>query len=232
VTTALITGGSSGIGAAVTESLRTDGTTCVVADLQPPRNPLDGVDYVRADIGTAEGVQSLVDHLAAAGVSRIDHLVHCAGVVHRSPFRETSRAAWEHVLRVNLDGAIGVSQAIVPLMPRGGRIVLFASGTVFKGPRDLFAYVAAKAGVIGFARCLASELGEDEITVNVVSPGLTATPMADVLADTEAANIAGRAIQRRAVPDDIVGPVRFLLSEQARFVTGQTLCVDGGSVKH
>jgi NAD(P)-dependent dehydrogenase (short-subunit alcohol dehydrogenase family) len=117
-------------------------------------------------------------------------------------------------------------------MPRGARIVLFASGTVFKGPRNLFAYVASKAGVIGFARCLAEELGEDGITVNVVSPGITATPMIADMAHTEEANIAGRAIKRRAVPDDLVGPVRFLLSEGAAFVTGQTLCVDGGSVKH
>lgn len=232
MSTVLITGGCSGIGAAITESLRTDGIRCVVVDVQDVRDPLDGVTYVLADISCAEGVQSLVDNLAATGISRIDALVHCAGVVHSSSFRETGRTEWERVLRVNLHGTIAISQAVVPLMPRGSRIVLFASGTVFKGPRNLFAYVASKAGVIGFARCLATELGDDEITVNVISPGLTATPMAEVLADTEAANIAGRAIRRRATPDDIVGPVRFLLSEEARFVTGQTLCVDGGSVKH
>lgn len=118
-------------------------------------------------------------------------------------------------------------------MGRGGRIVLFASGTVFKGPRNVFAYAASKAGGIGFARCLASELGDEGITVNdVVAPGITATPMGERMAETEEANLATRAIRRRAVPEDVVGSARFLLSNGAAFVTGQTLCVDGGSVEH
>lgn len=230
--TAVVTGGASGIGAAVAASLAADGVRCVVVDLAEPAERVAGVTYLHADVSTEAGAQAVLDGLAEHRIARVDHLVHCAAVLQYSSFRETGRRAWERVLRVNLEGTIAITQTLVPLMGTGGRIVLFASGTVFKGPRNVFAYAASKAGVIGFARCLAAELGDDGITVNVVAPGITATPMSEVMADTEEANIASRAIRRRAVPADVVGSVRFLLSDGAAFVTGQTLCVDGGSVKH
>jgi NAD(P)-dependent dehydrogenase (short-subunit alcohol dehydrogenase family) len=227
----IVTGGCSGIGAEITASLAGEGTRCVAVDINRPMAPLPAVDYIQADISSLEGIDALVVGLADLSVGHVDALVHCAAVTCYAPFRSTDRATWERVLRINLHGTIAITQAVVPLMGRGGRIVLFASGTVFKGPRNLSAYVASKAGVIGFARCLAEELGEDNITVNVVSPGITATPMMTPLAHTEQANIAGRALKRREHPADLVGPVRFLLSPEAAFITGQTLCVDGGSVK-
>lgn len=232
VTTSVVTGGASGIGAAVVSALAADGNRCIVLDLNIPDERVDGVEYLKADLAAPDSIETVQSLLTSVQVNHVDHLVHCAAVGQWSPFKETSRADWERVLRVNLDGTIALTQAIVPLMPRGGRIVLFASGTVFKGPRNVFAYVASKAGVIGFARCLADELGDDEITVNVISPGLTDTPMIAPMAHTTDHNIASRSIRRRAVPDDLVGPVKFLLSPAAAFVTGQTLCVDGGSVKH
>jgi len=229
---ALITGGAGGIGAAIVDSLQGDGVACAVADLKTARAPIDGVHYMAVDIADEDGIAVMERSLNDNGFGQIDYLVHCAAVLHHAPFRETSRADWQRVIRTNLEGSIAVTQAVVPLMSKGGRIVLFASGTVFKGPPNLFAYVAAKAGVIGLARCLAEELGEDDITVNVICPGITATSMIQDIAHTEQANIASRALRRRAWPEDIVGPVRFLLSDGAAFVTGQTLCVDGGSVKH
>ncbi|WP_326645795.1 SDR family oxidoreductase [Streptosporangium sp. NBC_01755] len=232
MTVTVVTGGASGIGAAITRSLCADGLPVVVVDLRVPEERVDGAQYVVADLSTADGITAMCDGLAAGGVTQVDHLVHCAAATHWSSFRDTGREVWERVLRTNLEGTIALTQAIVPMMVRGGRIVLFASGTVFKGPRNLFAYVASKAGVIGFARCLADELGDDEITVNVISPGITATPMIASMAHTEEQNISTRSLKRRAYPEDIVGPVRFLLSPGAAFVTGQTLCVDGGSVKH
>ncbi|MBW0113760.1 SDR family NAD(P)-dependent oxidoreductase [Pseudonocardia abyssalis] len=227
--TTLVTGGASGIGRAVVDALRADGHDVLVADLAERPEHERPEAYVRVDLGTADGIDTLVAFLDGR---EVHDLVHCAAVGQWSSFRDTPRPVWERILRTNLDGTIGVAQAVVPLMPDGGRIVLFASGTVFKGPKNLFAYVASKAGVIGFARCLADELGDQQITVNVVSPGITATPMITDMAHTEEANIAGRAIKRRALPEDLVGPVRFLLSAGAAFVTGQTLCADGGSVKH
>lgn len=227
----VVTGGAAGIGAAVASALSRDGKRCVVIDIERPERPLPDVDYVRADLATQVGVETVLSELAGRGVDRVEALVHCAAIAHYGPLRQTDRAIWEHVLQVNLHGTIALTQALVPLMASGGRIVLFASGTVFKGPKNLAVYVASKAGVIGFARCLAEELGEDDITVNVISPGITATRMIEPMAHTEEANIASRALKRRAYPEDIVGPVKFLLSPDAAFVTGQTLCVDGGSVK-
>ncbi len=229
MTTTIITGGASGIGRAVVDELRDDGHRTIVIDLAEP--PADGFTdlYIRADLSTPEGISTVLESLAG---QEIDNLVHCAAMGQWSSFRDTPREAWERILRTNLEGTIAITQAVVPLMPRGSRIVLFASGTVFKGARNLFAYVASKAGVIGFARCLADELGDDEITVNVVSPGITATPMITDMAHTEENNIASRSIKRRAYPEDIVGPVKFLLGPGAAFVTGQTICVDGGSVKN
>lgn len=228
----VVTGGASGIGAAIVAALTEEGDKCVVLDLARPQVPLAGVDYLSVDLGAPDSIAVVEQRLAEIGVTHVDCLVHCAAVLMAGPFRSTARSDWERVLRVNLDGTIAVSQAVAPLMARGGRIVFFSSGTVFKGPRNLFAYVASKAGVVGFARCLAEELGEAEITVNVVSPGLTNTPMMAPLAANEADNIANRALRRRQEPSDLVGPVMFLLSPAAAFVTGQTLCVDGGAVKH
>lgn len=225
--TSIVTGGASGIGKAITEALREDGHRVIVIDFAEP--PVDAEDYIQADLSTEEGIATIESYLAS---TEINDLVHCAAIGQWSPFRETPRDAWERIIRINLIGTIALAQAIVPRMKRGGRIVMFASGTVFKGPRNVFAYVASKSGLIGFARCLADELGDDGITVNVVAPGFTATPMIADMAHTEEANIASRAIKRRGEAQDQVGPVRFLLSEAAGFITGQTICVDGGSVKH
>ncbi|OYD61180.1 SDR family NAD(P)-dependent oxidoreductase [Rhodococcus sp. OK302] len=227
--TTIITGGASGIGRAITDALRADGHQTIVVDLAAPTAEDIADLYIRADLSTPEGISTIVEALHGR---EIHNLVHCAAMGQWSSFRDTARDVWERILRTNLEGAIAITQAVVPLMPQDSRIVLFASGTVFKGPKNMFAYVASKAGVIGFARCLADELGDDNITVNVVSPGITATPMITDISHTEDANIAGRSIKRRAYPEDIVGPVKFLLSPDAAFVTGQTLCVDGGSVKH
>jgi NAD(P)-dependent dehydrogenase (short-subunit alcohol dehydrogenase family) len=226
----LVTGGCGGIGAEIAAALSGDRATCVI-DINEPTGPLPEVVYIQTDLSTAAGIDTMTSRFADLGIDRVDALVHCAAITHYAPLRQTDRATWERVLAVNLHATIAVTQAILPLMSNDGRIVLFASGTVFKGPANLSAYVASKAGVIGFAHCLAEELGKDDITVNVISPGLTATPMMAPMAHTEDANIASRAIKRRAYPADLVGPVKFLLSPEAAFITGQTLCVDGGSVK-
>lgn len=225
----VLTGGSSGIGEALAADLRNDwDVTSVSRSL--PKAPLDGVTYVAGDV-VADAPEAVRASLSAQGRTSIHSLVHCAGIGVFGSFMDMPKAEWERALLLNLHGTLNFVQGVAGLVEDGGRIVLFSSGTVFKAPAGAAAYAASKAGIIGFSRSLAAELGARNITVNVIAPGLVMTPLAEKLAGGEEANIATRAIKRASVVEDYVGPTRFFLSEGAGFVTGQTLVVDGGSIR-
>ena len=159
-------------------------------------------------------------------------LINCAGFFPFAPFEEMSSDDWKRVIDVNLTGSFLTTRAFLPLMKAGGwgRVINFGSGSVFDGTRGQAHYVAAKAGIVGFSRSLAREVGGYGITVNVIAPGLTVTK---AVRDSFPPGIleaqrAGRAIQRDEVPEDLVGPVFFLASPDAGFISGQTINVDGG----
>lgn len=235
----VITGAAGGVGAFLVERFLTNGDTVIATDtrdealhkLREGRDDAATLITSTADISQEEDCAALAA-VARDQTGRVDVLINCAGFFPIVSFEEMSPDDWRQVIDINLTGAFLMTHAMLPLMKdRGwGRIVNFGSGSVFDGTRGQAHYVAAKAGMVGFSRSLAREVGGYGITVNVVTPGLTVTKAVreSFPAEILEAQRDGRALQRDEEPEDLVGPVFFLASPDADFVTGQTLNVDGG----
>lgn len=236
----VITGAAGGVGSVLVERFLANNDTVLATDTN--HEALDawrGRFAADAELSTfAADISSEADTVALASAAqerygRVDVLVNCAGYFPIVPFEEMSVADWRIIIDVNLTGSFLTTRALLPLMKNGGwgRVVNFGSGSVFDGTRGQTHYVAAKAGIIGFTRSLAREVGGYGITVNVVTPGLTVTQAVrdHFPAEVLKAQIDRRAIARDEVPEDLVGPVFFLASPDADFVSGQTLNVDGGN---
>ncbi len=163
---------------------------------------------------------------------QVDVLINCAGFFPIRAFEEMTPAEWRQVIDINLTGPYLVTRAVLPLMKGNGwgRMINFSSASIFEGVPGQTHYVAAKAGLVGFSRSLAREVGTYGITVNLVSPGLTVTSAVkgSFPAEVIDAQRNARAIMRDEVPEDLVGAVFFLASPDADFLSGQTLNVDGG----
>lgn len=237
--TVIVTGGSGGIGSAILQSLIADGIDCLNVDVAEPPTNIAEAAFARCDFNDLDAIDRLCQDLTSAG-TKVSGLVHCAGItqgqdsaVQGSLLADESRDRWLQILAVNLIAPIALTQGLAPTLQPGGSVIFFGSGTILKGLPRYTVYIASKAGLVGFSRSLAAELGHREITVNTVSPGLTATSMNNNVPSAQLEmNINGRAIKRDEVPDDVVGAVRFFLSPAARFITGQMLVVDGGSTRH
>jgi NAD(P)-dependent dehydrogenase (short-subunit alcohol dehydrogenase family) len=162
----------------------------------------------------------------------VDVLINCAAIFPLVAFEEMTPEVWRRVIAVNLTGTFLMVRALLPLMKESGkgRIVNIGSGTLFVGTRQQSAYVASKGGILGLTRTLANELGDYGITVNQVAPGLTITPNAIEAMPTSVVEMQrqSRSLQRDELPEDVVGAVFFVASDDAAFLTGQTLNVDGG----
>ena len=239
--TALITGAARGLGRAFAERLAKAGFDIVAVDISDSDETAEEIERIgrkvktlKADISDESSIQSMADE--AEEFAAIDVLVNNAGIYPEKPFSEMSFEDWRKVMSLNLDGPFLVTKALLPgMLERGfGRIINVASAEVAMMVPGNTHYIASKMGVIGLTRGLASEVGDHGVTVNAISPGLTRTP-GSTGAPQQVALFEMlpkmQAIKRPGEPNDIVGVAAFLASEDARFITGQTIVADGGLVR-
>jgi NAD(P)-dependent dehydrogenase (short-subunit alcohol dehydrogenase family) len=229
--TAVVTGGASGIGRAVAERLRNDGFRVAVIDLTPTD---DGFGYV-ADVTDRAQLDAAIAAIREA-LGPILVLVNAAGVEGFKKFLDMPFEAWSKVIDVNLNGVFHVTQAVLPDMVEAGwgRIVNISSSSTHSGQPFMAHYVAAKSAVNGLTKSLALEYGPSGITVNAVPPGFVDTPMLrsaerrQLLGGTVEDHIARTPVRRVGRPEDIAAACAFFVSEEAGYITGQILGVNGG----
>jgi pyridoxal 4-dehydrogenase len=220
---AIVTGAAQGIGRAIAQKLDAEGATVVLADVnaegaEQAAGALERAQAMECDVSSQEAVEALVSKVLEEH-GKVDALVNNAAIVPFIPWDEVDLDHWQKIIDTNLTGVYICSRAVyAPMREAGyGRIVNIASNTVMAGTPNMAAYVAAKGGVWGFTRALATEVGGYGITVN-----------AEAFEFVQSL----QAIPRRGESEDIAPTVSFLCSEEAGWVTGQMVVVDGGHTRH
>ncbi len=234
---ALVTGAGRGIGQAIAKTLSSRGAAVVLVDRAEPSETAalmagDSLSIV-ADVSQESGWAQIAEQTLGR-FGRADIIVNNAGIFELGIIDDIDYALWRRVLSVNLDSHFFSAKAFVPTMrARGwGRFVGIASNSIALADQGMSPYMASKMGIQGFTRGLANDVGGDGITVNALLPSLTRTPgTAHAIDAISAPVVAAQAIKRLAVPEDIVGTVAFLTSDDAAFITGQSIVVDGGLYK-
>jgi NAD(P)-dependent dehydrogenase (short-subunit alcohol dehydrogenase family) len=240
---AIVTGAAVGNGRAFCERLAEEGAKIIIADIADATETVRAVQQaggeaysLTIDCTNPNDVQKLV-RTAMEKFGRIDILVHNVGMYDEEPFELINYQQWKQMLDVNLNSLFLVVQAVLPIMKEAGfgRIITMSSNTVWLGTPYLAHYAAAKMGVIGFTRSLASEIGRYGITINAITVGLTATqrPTNAHQSSTILQHILPiQAVHRADEPEDIANVVAFLALPASGIITGQTLNVDGGAARH
>lgn len=237
---AVVTGAATGIGQAYALRLAADGADVALVDLAVAEETTRliaktgrRVEHFICDVSSEEQVSALGGQILQK-FARIDILVNNAGIYPLQSFEDMTYADWRHVLTTDLDSMFLMCKAVVPLMKKSsyGRIVNISSAECWMVAANAVHYIAAKMGVIGLTRALATEVAEFGITVNAVAVGLTGTETVKrTAAEYTQAIPKMQAIKRLEMPEDLVGVVSFLSSDDSAFMTGQTLVVDGGLVR-
>ena len=238
----IVTGGSRGLGAAMIEGLLADGyrvSTCSrkktpnIERLAAHPEYAERFFWGACEVGEADQVDTFIrTAVEAAGADGVWGLVNNAGVAQAGILMSFPNVESERIIKINLLGSIQAARAVSPYLvnsDKGGRIINISSIIGTRGYNGMAAYSASKAGMDGFTRALARELGRRQVTVNSVGPGYVKTEMSATLNNSQLAQIVNRTpLGRLASEQDVLGLVRFLLSDAAAMITGQVILVDGG----
>jgi len=235
--TALVTGASGGIGGAIARALHAQGATVVLSGTRA-----EALEAVKAELGSRAfiapanlsdiaSVEALPKAAEEAAGSGIDILVNNAGITRDNLFMRMKDDEWDQVIAVNLTAAFRLSRAVLRGMmkKRWGRIIQITSVVGATGNPGQANYAAAKAGLVGMTKSLAAEVASRNITVNAVAPGFIQTAMTDVLTDQQKQTISTRIpAGRMGLPEEIAAAVVYLASQEAAYVTGETIQINGG----
>ena len=238
---AVITGSARGIGKSIARRLAKDGATVVICDLSM-EDVSATVDELRSEGAEAFPIEANVTSMASVETmfdkvmeefGKVDILVNNAGITRDALLVRMDESAWDSVLAVNLKGTFNCTKCVAKIMmkQKSGKIVNIASVMGLIGNVGQANYSASKAGVIGLTKSAAKELGRRNINVNAVAPGYIATKMTEILPEKEKEKILELIpLGCLGYPEDVANAVAFLLSDSARYITGQVLQIDGGLV--
>jgi 3-oxoacyl-[acyl-carrier protein] reductase len=237
---AVVTGGSRGIGFATCKKLASEGATIIITDICDESTAAPAVKELEEMGATAKFYQSNVADFAQAtstveaiieDFGGIDILVNNAGIVRDKLVLKMDESDFDAVINVNLKGTYNMIKATYKhfMKKRSGRIISLASVVGIMGNAGQANYSASKAGIIGLTKSVAKELGARNVTVNAIAPGYIATDMTDALSDKAKAAIdSGIPMRRRGTPEDVANAICFLASDDASYITGEVIKVDGG----
>ena len=240
----VVTGAGRGLGFAFAERLGREGGSIVIAEIDPALGEgaaqklkaqnID-VQFVQTDISSEASVAEMA-RVAAKGHDGIHGLVANAGWANNvggKTYDDITPEVWDRMMAINVRGTWLTIRALGPLMKNGGSIVTLSSDSIYWGAPRLLHYVTSKSAIVGMTRSLARELGERMIRVNCLLPGLTMNEVTKDSPEERWNDYANRQIlKRKQMPDDLDGVVAFLMSDDSKFITGQTLAVDGGFSLH